>query len=322
MSGLAADPYDSNILYAVEDSFFLKSRIFVIDTSSHPALLVDDLRIRDDNDVMAALDVVDLADPDVADDDPTRVDVFDEADLDAIINDDKTINIDPEGISVDPDGGFWVVSEGSGTVGDPGRPLNSLNFLIKTDDEGVIEQVVTLPSALNDNQLRFGFEGVTVDGDLVYVAFQRVWSGAGDDNVRIGIYDTVGDDWAFVFYELDAAESQNGGWVGLSDITALGGGQFLVLERDNQGGPDAAIKRLYLVDGSSLSPGDTIAVDDKVLVRDLLPDLAAAGGLPAEKVEGSTVTIDGDVWIINDNDGVDDNSGETQLINLGAILTP
>ena len=43
-------------------------------------------------------------------------------------------------------------------------------------------------------------------------------------------------------------------------------------------------------------------------------------GLIAEKVEGSAVTEDGDVYIINDNDGVDDNSGETNLINLGDIL--
>jgi hypothetical protein len=28
----------------------------------------------------------------------------------------------------------------------------------------------------------------------------------------------------------------------------------------------------------------------------------------------------GDVLIVNDNDGVDDNSGETRLINLGDIL--
>jgi hypothetical protein len=28
----------------------------------------------------------------------------------------------------------------------------------------------------------------------------------------------------------------------------------------------------------------------------------------------------GDVLIINDNDGVDDNSGETQLLNLGNIV--
>ena len=28
----------------------------------------------------------------------------------------------------------------------------------------------------------------------------------------------------------------------------------------------------------------------------------------------------GDVYISNDNDGSDDNNGETQLINLGGIL--
>jgi hypothetical protein len=27
----------------------------------------------------------------------------------------------------------------------------------------------------------------------------------------------------------------------------------------------------------------------------------------------------GDVYIINDNDGIDDNSGETQLLNVGKL---
>ena len=57
-----------------------------------------------------------------------------------------------------------------------------------------------------------------------------------------------------------------------------------------------------------------------MLLRDLLPDLAAPGGLTYEKIEGAVVTASGDVYIVNDNDGVDDNSGETQLINLGNIL--
>ena len=29
---------------------------------------------------------------------------------------------------------------------------------------------------------------------------------------------------------------------------------------------------------------------------------------------------DGNVYVCNDNDGVDDNSGETQLLNVGGIL--
>ena len=44
------------------------------------------------------------------------------------------------------------------------------------------------------------------------------------------------------------------------------------------------------------------------------------GGLVPEKIEGAALMANGDVLIINDNDGVDDNSGETQLLNLGNIV--
>ena len=317
MSGLAADHMVDYMLYAVEDSFYGKNRIFHIDTSTTPARLIDAMQITDANGVFAAIPAVALADPSVATDDATRIDVFDEADLAALINDDNTVNIDPEGIAHASGGGFWVASEGNGTAGDAGRPINSRNFIFKTSSSGVIESVVTLPDDVNAGQLRFGFEGITEWDGKAYVAFQRVWSALGDTNARIGIYDVASASWSFLFYPLDAPVSQNGGWVGLSDITALGGGEFLVVERDNQGGPDAAIKRLYRFDVSGLSDGATIT---KTLVRDLMADLAAPGGLVAEKVEGSAVAINGDVWIVNDNDGVDDNSGETQLLNLGDIL--
>lgn len=315
MSGLAADATMPRRLYAIEDSFYGSNRIFGIDISQTPALLDTEIRISDANGVFAAIPAVALADATVADDDPTRIDVFDEADLAALINDDNTVNIDPEGISVASTGGYWIASEGSGTVGDPARPVNSLNFIFKVDAAGVIEAVVTLPDALNAAQLRFGFEGIAEYNGAAYVAFQRVWP--GDTDVRIGIYDVAGATWEFLFYPLEAPASQNGGWVGLSDITSLGNGEFLVVERDNQGGPDAAIKRLYTFDTTGLIDGDTVT---KVLVRDLMPDLMAPGGLVPEKIEGSAVSANGDVWIINDNDGVDDNSGETRLINLGDIL--
>lgn len=315
LSGLAADPNDADIVYAVEDSFYQQNRIFTIDLSKVPAELSAATKLVDSNDIFAGISAVALADTSVAEDDVTRVDVFDEVDLDLLINDDKTVNVDPEGIAVASDGGFWVASEGSGTVGDAGRPVNSLNFIFKTNANAVIENVITLPEAINAKQLRFGFEGVTEYDGKVYVAFQRVW--AGDTNVRIGIYDVAAASWSFLFYPLDAAESQNGGWVGLSDITALGNGEFLVVERDNQGGPDAAIKRLYKFDVTGLAAD---AVVTKTLVRDLMADLAAPAGLTYEKVEGLAVTRMGDVLIVNDNDGVDDNSGETQLLNLGPIL--
>lgn len=315
MSGLSSDPLDENILYAIEDSFYQKNRIFKIDISTFPAKLTEEIRISDANDVFSNISTVSLADPEVDDDHSTRINVFDEADLDLLINADKTVNIDPEGVAKAGNGGYWVVSEGSGTVNDENRPVNSLNFLFKIDVQGIIEKVITLPQSLNNNQLRFGFEGVAEYNNNIYVAFQRTWD--GDTNPRIGIYDTVSDTWSFFFYPLDTALSQNGGWVGLSDLTSLGNGEFLVLERDNQGGPDAAIKRIYKIDTTGLTQN---AMLTKTLVRDLMDDLASPGGLICEKVEGVALMSNNNVWIINDNDGVDDNSGETQLINLGDIV--
>ena len=58
----------------------------------------------------------------------------------------------------------------------------------------------------------------------------------------------------------------------------------------------------------------------KDLVRDLMDDLRAPGGLVLEKIEGAAVLPNGDVLIVNDNDGVDGSNGETQLLNLGQLL--
>ncbi|WP_197475884.1 MULTISPECIES: esterase-like activity of phytase family protein [unclassified Oleiphilus] len=317
LSGLAASPTDENMLYSIEDSFYGQSRIFGIDVSTTPAQLNQEVTIKDSNNIFAAISRSVLADDSVDADDATRVSVFDEADLALLINDDNSVNIDPEGIAVASDGGFWVASEGSGTQGDAGRPINSLNFIFKTDANGVIEEVITLPQSVNDIQVRFGFEGITEYNGSVYVAIQRAW---GDEaNPRIGAYNTTSEQWSFFFYPLDTAESQNGGWVGLSDITSIGDGKFLMLERDNQGGKDAAIKRIYEFDVSALSDGDTIS---KTLVRDLIAegDLSAPGGATYEKMEGLAVTADNTVYVVNDNDGVDDSNGETQLINLGNDL--
>ena len=314
LSGLAADPEQANTLYSIEDSFYQQSRIFQIDTSKTPAEIVEAVRLMDNNNVLAKLPAV-RAPADAGPESGPRKQVFDEADRLTLINEDKSINIDPEGIAVASDGGFWIASEGAGTVSDADkRPVNSLNMLLKTNAEGVIEQVITLPEAWNERQVRFGFEGVAEADGKVYVALQRAWG--EDDNPRIAIYDLASGAWSSVFYPLDKVESPHGGWVGLSDITALGDGEFLVLERDNQGGPDAAIKRLYRINLADATADSTV---EKNLVRDLMPDLKKAHGLVAEKVEGLAVAKNGDVYIVNDNDGVDDNSGETQLLNLGPL---
>lgn len=307
MSGLASDLSNENILYAIEDSFYGANRIFKLDVSGHPARIVEEIKIKDSNGVFSSFPTSGQIE------DPAK---FDAMDLAKMINADNSVNIDPEGIAQSADGGFWVASEGAGTINDiESRPIEKLNFLFKLDGQGQIENVVTLPPEVNDKQVRFGFEGVAEYGGKLYVAIQRAW--VGEENPRIGIYDIAKDQWSFVFYPLDARESQNGGWVGLSDITSMGDGRFLVLERDNQGGPDAAIKRLYEINLNYFQSGDILT---KSLVKDILPNLQATGAPVFEKIEGSAILPSGDVYIINDNDGVDDNSGETQLLNLGKIL--
>ncbi|MGA0839856.1 MAG: esterase-like activity of phytase family protein, partial [Pseudomonadales bacterium] len=322
MSGLANDPSNPETLYAIDDSFFRANRIFTLNVGTRPVTLTEELAIKDTGDVLANVPVVTVPDPTVSSSNAARVGVFDQADRALLINADKTVNLDPEGIARASDGGFWIASEGNGSVAgaESGRPILSLNFLIKTTSDGVIQNVIRLPDAVNAAQFRFGFEGVAEHNGNVYVAFQRPWAllNDGANLVRIGVYNIAAGTWSFLLYPIEDVASPNGGWVGLSDITSLGNGQFLVVERDNQGGPDARIKRLYRIDVTGVAAGSTLT---KTLVRDLLGqgDLTRTGGLPPEKIEGSAVTADGDVWIVNDNDGVNDNSGETQMIRLGTL---
>jgi hypothetical protein len=296
-SALSALSFMDGMLYTVEDSFYKMSRMFAIDVSSYPYTITTEVKITDAADVLVG----------VLDANATAI----------LLNDDKTVNLDLEGIEA-VDGGFWLASEGSGTVGDAGRPFETPNLLLFVNTNGVIEQAVTLPDEFTSAQLRYGLEGVAVEGDVVVVAFQRAWTGLGDAEPRLGIYNTVSATWKFVLYPLDTPESQNGGWVGLSDLASLGNGEFYVLERDNQGGMDAAIKKIYSINLGDFSVADGTTVT-KTLVRDLIPDLLSTGGMVVEKVEGLAVDSVGNVWINNDNDGVDDNSGEQLLLNLGPM---
>lgn len=305
LSGLAMDREDDETAYTIQDSFYEKSRILKLDIDDVPAKITKEIILSD---MMGKLAMV----------------------APSMVNVDSTVNLDPEGIATRKDGGFWLVSEGKGTVGSTAKPFETLNLLLRISKKGYIEEVITLPAAVNNRQVRFGFEGVTTvdaaSGEVVYVAFQREWAGDADNHVRIGRYDTSTGEWSFFYYPIEAPLSVNGGWVGLSDLTYLGNEKFLVIERDNQGGPDAAIKRLYkfsiqgLTSVADNGEAPVFPLVSKTLVRDLMPDLKATGGLTLEKVEGLAVTDDGTVLVVNDNDGVDDSNGETQLLRLEDIL--
>jgi hypothetical protein len=73
---------------------------------------------------------------------------------------------------------------------------------------------------------------------------------------------------------------------------------------------------------SELNPrplGETLAVVGKERVRDLIPELKSLNGYVTDKVEGFAVDVEGNGYLVTDNDGVDDSSGETLWLNLGPM---
>lgn len=306
LSGLAADPTNPNYLFTVEDSFYKWSRILMIDAGAYPAVVEMEMRVKDTNGVLSKALSTATGD---------NIDNV-EVDLAEFINENETVNLDLEGIAVRAKGGFWLVSEGVGTVGDVDRPVECPNLLICVSPRAKIEMVLTLPSDYPD-QFRFGLEGVAEDGDRVVMVVQRAWG--EEDHPRIVVYCTITKTWKHAFYPLDEPSSPDGGWVGLGDISAIPNkpGMFLVIERDNKAGPDATIKKI-----TSISLGDYTFEDGVVLEKVDLPlDLIDTytnkmAGNVLEKVEGLAVTADGAIFVVNDNDGVDDNSGEQQLLKF------
>ena len=228
----------------------------------------------------------------------------------------KTVDYDLEGIAQAGNGDFWLASEGNGKA----RP----NLLIRASANGEVLAEYALPKDVAAQQTSNGFEGVSVVGEgtstRVYVAFQREWKNDPAGKVRIGVFNPSSGEWGFVHYPLDAAPE--GAWVGLSELTSIGNGQFLVIERDNQQGPAAEVKRLYRIDLSGMQPvaeGQAFPLVSKRLERDLLPELKSTGGWVLDKVEGAAVDKLGRLFVVTDNDGVEDASGETRFMRLGTV---
>jgi hypothetical protein len=323
LSGLAPHPESKKAVFAVHDSFYRSNRIYTLDVSDQPAVIQSELVIRDvDAVLLDALDELKQQLPATPQFVPS-----------SFVNADDSVNLDPEGIAALEDGTFWIASEGAGNLvaGVPtsATPFASPNLLLRVDADGVIVDAVLPPLSVTRGQLRFGYEGVAAVGQYVYVCFQRQWTALGDplNRVRIGRFDTLSRTWAYAYYPIETPTSPNGGWVGLSELSYAGDGTFVVIERDDQGGPDASIKRLYSfsVDGVAFVPDANtplLPTVSKTLVLDLLAAdvYGPFAGLTPEKQEGLAVLKNGDVLLVNDNDGVDDNNGETLLVRLKKLL--
>ncbi|MBX2838208.1 MAG: esterase-like activity of phytase family protein [Gammaproteobacteria bacterium] len=218
--------------------------------------------------------------------------------------------LDLEGIAVDGEGGFWLASEGR-------RDRLIPHALYHVNSDGEIQEQHAFPEALVDVERRFGSEGVTVLNGKVWIAIQREWRDDEKGMVKLLRFDPAEKTWAAVHYPLDAGEQ---GWVGLSEIVAHQG-KLLIVERDNQIGENAKIKRLYRVELDGVEPavigGDQpLPVVTKNLAYDFLSDMSSFGGYVVDKIEGFTIDASGTAYAVTDNDGVDDSNGETLFFKV------
>ncbi len=277
LSGLVADPATPAKLYAVTDSIYGSApRILTIDATAKPAMITAEMTVTRDGATAE--------------------------------------NLDLEGIAINPDGGFWLASEGNAK--------DRKNLLLQVDAKGAIMKEIGLPADIEATATSSGYEGVTVigtgDATTVWLAQQRPWKGDGDSEVKLLAYNPASGEWGAVRYPL---EPKGKGWVGLSEITAAGD-RVILIERDNQFGAAAVVKRLYAVPVADLKPatiGGDLPIVAKTVLHDLLPDLRAPKGYVLDKVEGFSIDAAGDAFAVTDNDGVDGSSGETQFIRLGKL---
>lgn len=226
--------------------------------------------------------------------------------------------LDIEGIAPDGKGGFWLASEGNSEKLVP-------HAIYNVNARGEIKAEIALPKELLAGETRYGFEGVTVvgsgDDTTLWLAVQREWGDDPEGYTKLVSYKPKSKEWGAVHYPLDKVAS---GWVGLSEITAYGD-QLYIIERDNQVGDNAKIKKLYSVALQSLKPvplGSRLPVVAKQEVHDFLPDLrAATNGYVLDKLEGFAIDKSGKAFAVTDNDGVDDSSGETLFFPVNLKLT-
>lgn len=282
ISGTSADIRQAGRLWAVTDSAYATTRILQIDANTTPALITRDITLTKDG---------------------------------------KPGRYDGEGLAQRADGGFWVASEG-----DPGHKDGALsNLLLRVSASGEVQEEIELPASLHSQATRFGFEGVTRVGEganeVVWIALQREWKDDPKGLVKILRYQPASKTWGVLHYPLDSTRVE-GAWVGLSEITAVGPDQLVVIERDNLFG-DASHKTLQTFSVAGLTPAEPgqaqVPVVAKRLLRKLVGDLQKPRGYVLDKVESFALDVAGQAFVVTDNDGVDGSNGETQFLRLGAL---
>ncbi len=277
LSGLAGDPSDSNLLFAVPDNSFA-NQVYRIELSLEGESLIG------------------------------KVDV--EITLKGQRN-----ALDPEGLVVDtsidkPDcAGFWIASEGNAKFG---SKRYRQNLLVQVDCTGQVLQEIALPPNVDSPTGGLisvqGFEGVSVssDGNFLLAVIKTqyladVERSGGTFYTRIARYSLETGQWDFFLYSLKPEKGGNID-VGLSDILNVGADCYLVIEQEKMPDGGGRIQRVYKFSLDGTQPTDEtflvspdIELTNKTVSKTLLVDL---GGdyLPTENVEGLAIAADGALW--------------------------
>ncbi|WP_296138578.1 esterase-like activity of phytase family protein [uncultured Tessaracoccus sp.] len=230
-----------------------------------------------------------------------------------VTKDGEPTKYDVEGLHALADGGFWLGVEGDGKE----QP----NQLVRVDAEGRVTETVQLPDEIAQHLGKWGIEGVTAnpEGSTLYVALQR--DKDATKPTRIVEYDVASGAFRSFGYELTPTDVE-GDWMGLSEITFVAadehGVRLALIERDKQAGPDARVKDITEVTiPADAKDGDMLT---KRVVTNVLDRLRATHGWTQEKLEGMTIDAAGNVFVVTDNDGLDDINGETVFLNLGRLF--
>ena len=219
-----------------------------------------------------------------------------------LTKDGQPVSYDLEGISWTKDG-FWLASEGKS---------GAENLLIFAGLDGAVREEHPLPAEMitkYGEPKNYGFEGVAVSGDgkTVYVAMQRGFD-ATKSEAAILRFSIDTKQWDAAWYPLEShSKDPKTLWMGLSDIAFADDKTLLVVERDKGAGGMAKVKRIYSVSVDTYAP-------EKSLEKRLVFDIATEKGYFLEKVE-SLCVLNGEMWIVNDNDG----AGWSRMINLGPV---
>ncbi len=219
------------------------------------------------------------------------------------------LRLDPEGVRVGRDGNLFVSDEYGPFVIEFDREGKQRRLLRVPDKFEVAVPGATAEDERKNNksgrQPNRGMEGLAIspDGRKLYGIMQSVLTQDGDldpkkgyvtgVNVRILEIDAKNDATREFVYPMDDPRN------GINEIIAINDHEFLVLERDNKAGKEAAFKKLFRIDMSGATdvskvaklpakglPDEVKAVAKKPFLDLLDPAFGLAGKDLPEKFEG------------------------------------